>query len=120
MREEKKYIDEVLDKLGDHLKTRQEYVKLVLVEKSSKVAASIISNAVIFIFFLLFFVFINLSLAYFISMYTGKTYLGFGAVGLLYLLLGLVLYVKREKWLKVPIMNTVVKNALEEAAYEED
>ena len=120
MRDEEIYFNEILDKVGDHLKTRQEYVKLVLVEKSSKAMASVMSSAIIFTFFMLFFVFINLSLAYYISVYTDKTYLGFGVVGLVYLLAGIICYVKRDQWLNIPIRNSIIKSTLKEGAYEEN
>ena len=118
MRDEENYLNDVLDKVGDHLKTREQYLKLVIVEKGSKAMASVMSGAVLFSFFMLFFVFINLSIAYFISVYTGKSYLGFGAVGIIYLILFMIFYAKRDQWLKIPFMNSVIKNTLQEDSHE--
>ena len=118
MRDEENYLNDILDKVGDHLKTREQYLKLVIVEKSSKAMASVMSGAVLFCFFMLFFVFINLSVAYYISAYTGKTYLGFGAVGIIYMLLFIVFYARKDQWLKIPFMNSVIKSTLQEDGHE--
>jgi hypothetical protein len=43
----------------------------------------------------------------------GKLYYGFFIVAAFYLIAGLVLYSLREKWLKSPIANSMIKNLMD-------
>jgi O-antigen/teichoic acid export membrane protein len=43
----------------------------------------------------------------------GKSYYGFFIVAVLYLITGLVIYSNRDKWLKKPIANSMIKKLLE-------
>jgi len=72
--------------------------------------SSVVAGLVMMIIFLLVIVFASIALAYGISQFFGQAYAGFLAVALFYLLIGIIFYMKQDKWLKVPITNAIIKN----------
>ena len=79
--QEKDLLNNFIEHAEDYLKTRQEYSKLLAVEKGSKALSAGITTLILFCIFLCFFIFISLAIAYLISEYTGKISTGFGIVG---------------------------------------
>lgn len=118
--QEKDLLNNFIEHAEDYLKTRQEYSKLLAVEKGSKALSAGITTLILFCIFLCFFIFISLAIAYLISEYTGKISTGFGIVGAFYLLAGIILYIGRERLLKIPIMNIIISNIFQEKEDEED
>jgi hypothetical protein len=96
--------------LEEYLKTREELAKLVAAEKSSMVAGTLFSSLVLLLIFSIVFLFLSFSAAYYIAELTGKIYLGFISMTGFYLLLGILFYFNRQRWLKNPVADSVVKN----------
>jgi ammonia channel protein AmtB len=107
--EEKSNIDQLLFKGEEYLKTREELAKLIVAEKTSRAASSLFSTLVIFAVFLFALAFASVAAAYIISEYFEKASTGFIIVTLFYLVVGIILYFKKEKWLKVTMMNSMIK-----------
>ena len=120
MENEKTKIDHLIQHAEEYFKTRQELSKLVAAEKSSMILSSVVANLVMLVIFLMVFVFASIALAYGISQYFGQAFSGFLAVALLYLVIGIVLYVKQDKWLKRPMMNAVIRNFFQNEEDEKD
>ena len=114
----KNKIDNLVEDAESYLKTREELTKLIAAEKSSRIASELFAGIIIAFVFLTVFLFLSFSLAYIIAEYTGKIYYGFAAVTLMYLLTGILLYANREKWLKVPMMNSMIKSFFKENSHE--
>jgi hypothetical protein len=114
----KNKIDNLVEDAENYLKTREELTKLIAAEKSSRMASEMFSGIIIAFIFFTVFMFLSFSLAYIIAEFTGKTYYGFAAVTLMYLVTGILLYSNREKWLKVPMMNTMIKSFFKEQSHE--
>jgi hypothetical protein len=110
----KNKIDRLVEDAESYFKTREELTKLVAAEKSSRMASEMFSGIIIFFVFLTVFLFLSISIAYLIAEWTGKIYYGFGAVTFIYLVTGILLYSNREKWLKVPMMNSMIKSFFKE------
>ena len=101
-----------------YFRTKEELAKHVAAEKGSRAASELFSGLVIAFVFLTVFLFLSFSLAYIIAEYSGKIYYGFIVVTLMYLLLGILLYSNREKWLKIPMMNSMIKSFFKEQNHE--
>lgn len=108
--EQQKSFNEVVDNVHKYLELQKKLIKLEVVEKVSEASASAASGAIVFTFYILMFLFFSIGLALFAGELLGKGYLGFGAVGLLYLIIALILNVGKEKWLKTQIANSFVKS----------
>jgi hypothetical protein len=118
MENEKTKVDDLIDHVEEYFKTRQELSKLVAAEKSSVVLSAVIANLVFLLIFSLVFIFASIALAYGISQYFGQAFAGFLAVAMLYLLVGIVLFVKQDQWLKTPLANAVIKNFFKSTDHE--
>jgi hypothetical protein len=111
-------IENLIAHAEDYLKTRQELSKLVALEKGSAIAAKAISTVIVFSFFLFFFVFASIALCWFIAEVTGRTSLGFLIVAALYLIIALLLFANRDKWLETPFINSFIKKYFESKTHE--
>jgi hypothetical protein len=118
MENEKTKIDLLIDHVEDYFRTRQELSKLIAAEKSSVILSSVITNFIFLLVFSLVFIFASIALAYGIAKYFGEPYAGFLAVALLYLLTGIILFVMKEKWLKTPLANAVIRNFFKTEPHE--
>jgi type II secretory pathway component PulF len=105
-------IEEVVNHVEDYLETQGKLTKYKAIEKSAVAGGVLVSNFLVVFFFLIVVLFLSFALAYFISDYFGKDYIGFLCVGALYLLVGIILYVKRENWVQHSVTNSIVKSML--------
>lgn len=111
-------ITDLANHVEDYLKTREELTKLVAAEKSSMVAGTLFSSLVILLIFSVVFLFLSFSAAYFIAELTGKVYVGFICMTGFYLLVGILFYVNRRRWLKDPVADAVVKSFFKSEGHE--
>lgn len=107
---EESKLDELINHGEEYFKTRQELSKLIAIQKSSVVAAGLFSSMIIFFLFFFVVVFASVALAYLISFYTGKVYLGFLCIACIYLIAGLVFYAKRKSLVEEPMINAIIRN----------
>jgi len=120
MENEKTKIDHLIEHAEEYFQTRQELSKLVAAEKSSTILSSVVTSLIMLLIFILVIVFASIALAYGISQYFGQAFAGFLSVAVFYLLIGILLYVKQDKWLKAPMANAVIKNFFQNENDEKD
>jgi ABC-type polysaccharide/polyol phosphate export permease len=120
MENEKTKVDHLIDHVEEYFQTRQELSKMIAAEKSSTIISSVVTNLVMFLIFILVIVFASIALAYGISQYFGQPFAGFLSIAVFYLLIGILLYAKQEKWLKAPLANAVVKNFFQNDQHEQN
>ncbi len=102
-------VEELAEHVKEYVNNRISSVKLSSAEKSSKLTANILAvviAALVFVFFLLF---ASIALAYVFSKLTGEFYWGFLIVAGIYFLFGLIVWLLREKILRIPIMNAMLE-----------
>jgi hypothetical protein len=101
-------IKTLIDKSKDYLETKIELTRLKTIDKSADVLSTVVvSVSMIFISFLLI-LFASIALA----LYLGKMLGGFFILGGFYAIVLLLIYVKREKWIKIPIANDLISKML--------
>lgn len=110
MKEEPSSIDRLIQDAESYLKTRQELSTLIAAEKAASVSGGLFAAIVVFILFFFVFVFSSIALAYALSQYFGPPWSGFLTVAGLYLVLGILLHANRERWLKKPVMDSMIRN----------
>jgi len=121
MQEDKeKSIEGLFEDAKDYIDTRVEYTRLYLVEKVSKIFADIVTNAVVIICFILAFLFGTFTLALFLSDVLGSYARGFGCVALIYVLLALIVYFTKEKYIEKAIINFTIKNYFNKLADKDE
>jgi energy-coupling factor transporter transmembrane protein EcfT len=112
-------VEELADTVKEYVKTRIESVKLNVAEKSSAVIANIIAGLVVAGFFMSFIIFGSIALAFGLGEWIGKTWAGFLIVALLYLLIGIIVWIARVRIIRLPLMNAFIRQLFSNE-YEED
>lgn len=110
MSTEKNDFDELADHVEEYIETKIELIKLQAVEKSSTMLGSLAAGLIVLLFALTALVFASFSLAYALSEWIGVLYSGFAIVACMYLLLALLFYVNRTKWIIKPFQESFIEN----------
>lgn len=101
--------EEWVIQLKAYVNTEIELVKLTVAEKVSKVFSDLLALAFVGAFLLFFILFASLALAWLVGEWLDKSWAGFLIVAIFYLLLGIIAWYAREKLLRVPIMNAIIR-----------
>lgn len=108
---------EIKERATDWLEAVTEYAEarwnlgvLDLSEKAAKSVSNLASGLIIGIAGGIMMLFMSISLAWYIGQKLSSMPLGFLIVGFIYGILGVILFVVREKFIKLPIINTFIRN----------
>lgn len=112
-------VEELADTVKDYVNTRIESAKLGIAEKSSAIIANVAAGLIVITFFLLFFLFGSIALAFGLGEWIGKTWAGFLIVAGFYLLVGIVVWTARVKIIQLPVMNALIKQLFGEEDEED-
>lgn len=115
-----KNFEDLLEDAKDYIDTRVEYTRLYLLERTSKIFADIVTNAVVIVCFVLAFLFGTFTLALFLSDVLGSFTRGFGCVALIYLALAVIVYYTKEKYIEKAIINFTIRNYFNKLADKEE
>ncbi len=115
-----KSIEDLLADAKVYLETRVEYTRLYLVEKISKVFADLVTTATVIICFVLAFLFGTFTLALYLSDVLGTYTRGFGCVALIYIILAIVVYFTKDKYIEKAIINFAIRKYFNKLADKED
>ncbi|MEP7108512.1 MAG: phage holin family protein [Ferruginibacter sp.] len=112
MEDQPNSLGSLFENAGDYLETRMDLLKLQVINKSSDATSSIVSGlTILFILKVAIFI-LSIGLAIWVGELLGKLYLGFFAVGGFYILVGVIIYIFRNSWLKEPLNNLLIKKML--------
>lgn len=103
----------ILEQLTDYAETRIKLAKYKAIDKSTSVAAGVVTDMAIMICLLLTFLFASFTLALFLADVFHSYWKGFGSVALIYLLIALIVMSARGS-LKRPIINALIKKIFSE------
>lgn len=106
-------IEELFQKLKDYGDTRLDLFKLKSISKVSGFFSTLIVALILLILLVFVLVCITIGSALLIGSWLGNAYCGFFIVGGIYIIIGLVLYFRRNKILKVPISNKLLSELLD-------
>jgi hypothetical protein len=101
-------IESIFTQSKDYIDNRLELYKLKMIDKSSGVASSVLSGIVLFVVFFIFFVVFNIGIALLIGDLVGKSYWGFLILAAFYAIVGLFLFLKRDKIFKTPVTKLII------------
>lgn len=117
MDNEKSTFDNIIDDAQEYFNAKQELATLKVAEKSSKAISAIASRLLLLPPLIIAIVFASIALGFALTRYFGSPCYGFLGVSALYLLLFLLLFINREKWLATPMMNTIIKSFFNNDSY---
>ena len=105
-------IKNLFEKSQDYLENRIELTKLKAVDKSSEIVSSVTAIVVVMVLMVLFLMFASLGAAMAIGHALGTMYYGFLIIGAAYGIVGLIIFLCRDRWIKVPVANKLISNIL--------
>jgi hypothetical protein len=112
MQEHSQDIDELLSDAGDYLETKKSLWRLKAVDSISDLVSTLVSGLGIICILTIFILILSVAVALLIGDWLGKSFYGFFVIGGLYGIAGLVCYLFRERWLKEPIGNLLIRTLL--------
>jgi hypothetical protein len=102
------HIDNLVSKAGDLAETKVELWKLRAAGKISETVSSLICIIAITLFTGVAVTILSIGIAIWIGSSIGDFSYGFFIVGGFYALAGLLLYLFRKKWIKIPLNNLII------------
>ena len=107
-----------LEGLSDHIRdyadSKIRMVKVKSAEKISFILSGIMARVILAVFFFIFILLGSISGAYALAQWTGELYWGFLIVAVFYLLSGIFIWSNKEKLLRTPIFNKLIKELFKE------
>ena len=110
MENSKPELDEIVEDVKSYVNTTLELYKLKATEKGAEMATQAIINLVLAGMASMFLLFASFALAFCLSEYFDKMYVGFVIVAGIYALLGLIVYSIKNTWLKGTLIDSIIKS----------
>ncbi|MFC3561081.1 phage holin family protein [Pedobacter jamesrossensis] len=115
-----KSIEDLVDDAKGFLEARVEYTRLHLLEKVSKIFADLVTSTAVIVCFILAFLFGSVTLALYLSDVLGSNAGGFGCVSLVYILLAVIVYLTKDKYIEKAIINVAIRKYFDKLADKEE
>ena len=112
MEEHKTDIDILLSDAGDFIETRTTLWKYKSIESLADVSGELVSGLGMIVIASFVIIIFSIGFALLIGEWLGKSYYGFFVMGGLYVILGLVIFAGRRRWLKDPFSNMLIRKIL--------
>jgi hypothetical protein len=112
MEKEPNILSALLEKAVDYVETNIELAKLKAIDKFSEVTSSVIAIFAVIMFCLIVIILLNIGIALWIGDLLGKVYYGFFVVGAFYIIAGFIFYLAKDKILKKPLADLIIKKFL--------
>ena len=106
-------IESLFKRVEAYGKTTFELSKLKLLETSAIIAGSLVSRLSVILVISLFTLVLSIGIALWLGEELGKSYYGFFIVAAFDLLLAIILHFFLLKWIKKPISELIIKQALQ-------
>ncbi|MGQ7853327.1 phage holin family protein [Pedobacter sp. WC2501] len=115
-----KSIEDLVDDAKGFLEAKVEYTRLYIVEKASKIFADLVTSTAVIVCFILAFLFGSVTLALYLSDLLGSNAGGFGCVSLFYILLAIIVYLTKDKYIEKAIINIAIRKYFDKLADKEE
>jgi hypothetical protein len=115
-----KSLEDILSDAQVYIDTRVEHTKLSILEKASKMIADLITNAAVIVCFVLAFLFASITLALYLSAVLGSYAAGFGCVASIYLLLSIIVFLTKDKYIEQFLINIFIRKYFDKVADKDE
>ncbi|MBL0358237.1 MAG: phage holin family protein [Chitinophagaceae bacterium] len=113
-------VEELVTAIKEYAEVRIDEVKLTTAEKTSRLLANVLAAAIVAIVLIFFVIFASVAVALLLGLWTGKLWIGFLIVACLYLLVGIIAWFARGKFIRLPLMNGMISQLFKMEEDEED
>ncbi len=104
----------LFERAEDYSKTTIKLFQLNAVDKTAEIVSSLFSLLIVVMTVVLSVVIISIGAAFYIGDLLGETFYGFFIIGAFYMLLAILFHVFREKLLKYPVSNSIIKQLMKQ------
>ena len=101
-------IETLLDKAESYGRTSLKLATYKAISTSADIVSNLAAKLVIALVLLMFFLLASIGLALWIGKELGETFYGFFAVAIIYLFLGLLIYLLKDSIIKNPVSNFII------------
>ncbi len=108
------YAKEFKKDISSYIDLKLEYSKLILYEKIARISAISISSLVVLFFSFFVFLFVSISIGFYLGEKTGSNALGFGIISLLFLLILMIILLFKKKYIENTISEKFIEILMEE------
>ena len=102
-------VEQLVGNLKEYAETRFDIAVLNTQDKVTDVLSTIASMAVVGLFAMLIILFSSVGLAWYIGQLLHNPSLGFFCLAGFYLIVAIVFYMNRDAWIKLPVINSLLK-----------
>lgn len=120
MSEEFKNVESLVDQLRSYVNTRVAQTKLSVAEKASRLAATMIAFVLAALVFFLFLVLLSMAAAIALGQWIGNMWLGYLIVAGLVLLLTGIIWLAKDRLIRIPLMNALLKSMFDKEEDDEE
>ena len=106
-------LETIIERTEAYGKTTYELSKLRVLETVTKVFSSVVPRMCVVVIFLLFVLVLNVGIALYVGELLGRSYYGFFIVSAFFLVVSIVLYFFLHRWIKKPLSDFIIKQALQ-------
>ncbi|GBL35466.1 hypothetical protein EMGBS15_10610 [Filimonas sp.] len=110
--------EELAGNLKNYVNARIDEVKFEAAEKTSALLANLLAGLIVSLIFLFFIGFASVAIAICLGNWIGHLWAGYLCVAVFYLLAGIIVWIGREKLIRLPIMNSLIRQLF--GTHEED
>ena len=107
--EEKNNVERLLKHAEEYAETRFDLAVLNVQEKTGNVLSSVASGFLLTVFSLFVILFASIGGAWMLGEHFHDPSIGFFSIAGFYLVIAVLIYVNREKWIRLPIMNALIR-----------
>jgi hypothetical protein len=111
--------EDLFSHIKEYVNNRVDSAKLNVADKTSRIVANGIAILVIVVLSLFFMVFASIAFAHVLGIWTGKLYWGFLIIAGIYLLLAFFIWLGKNKLIRLPIMNAILRQLFNDNDNEE-
>jgi hypothetical protein len=112
MEDQQQDVDMLLSDAGDFIETRTTLFKLKAIESLVDVSGELVSGLGLIVITSFVIIIFSIGIALLIGDWLGKSFYGFFIMGGVYGIIALVIYAKRNSWLKDPFSNMLIRKIL--------
>jgi hypothetical protein len=104
-----KNVESLVAHFKDYVEIRIEQARLEVADKGSRAIAAVISSIIIFLVVFLIVLFASMGVAFILGEMWERMWLGFLAVSAFYIVVALIIWLMREKMIRIPMINSILK-----------
>lgn len=112
MKDKESKMENLIDDLKEYAEVQGDIIKLEAADRISAAASSLAASVILGVTGVFVLIFLSAGCAWLIGYYTHNPAIGFFSIAAFYLLMGIIVYSSKDKLIKTPLVNAVLKKMI--------